>query len=96
MFLDPYPLTSLSSAPQTIEAAYILVQECLLEGLSVLKEECRTAACQQEVLIRSDMDLILHSRTYLEGKLRGDYLLTLERESIPNPSLYYNHILGSI
>uniref|UniRef100_A0A8C8LZ03 Niban 1/2/3 domain-containing protein n=1 Tax=Oncorhynchus tshawytscha TaxID=74940 RepID=A0A8C8LZ03_ONCTS len=55
----------------TIEAAYILVQECLLEGLSVLKEECKTAACQQEVLIRSDMDLILHSRTYLEGKLRA-------------------------
>ncbi|XP_071202441.1 protein Niban 1a [Salvelinus alpinus] len=55
----------------TIESAYILVQECLLEGLSVLKEECKTAACQQEVLIRSDMDLILHSRTYLEGKLRA-------------------------
>ncbi|XP_045543834.1 protein Niban 1 [Salmo salar] len=55
----------------TIEAAYILVQECLLEGLSVLKEECKMAACQQEVLIRSDMDLILHSRTYLEGKLRA-------------------------
>ncbi|CAB1332228.1 unnamed protein product [Coregonus sp. 'balchen'] len=58
----------------TVEAAYILVQERLLEGLTALKEECRTAAHQQEVLIRSDMDQILNSRTYLEGKLRGGWV----------------------
>uniref|UniRef100_A0A8C7PG05 Niban 1/2/3 domain-containing protein n=1 Tax=Oncorhynchus mykiss TaxID=8022 RepID=A0A8C7PG05_ONCMY len=63
----------------TVEAAYILVQECLFEGMSALKEECRKAAHQQEVLIRSDMDQILNSRTYLEGKLRASVLESAEK-----------------
>ncbi|XP_038854728.1 protein Niban 1 [Salvelinus namaycush] len=63
----------------TVEAAYILVQECLFEGMSALKEECRKAAHQQEVLIRSDMDQILNSRTYLEGKLRASVLEPAEK-----------------
>ncbi|KAF3835554.1 hypothetical protein F7725_028112 [Dissostichus mawsoni] len=52
----------------TVEAAYILIQEHLLEGLSALKEECRTSLRQQEVLIHSDMDQILESRWQLEEK----------------------------
>ncbi|TMS20580.1 Protein Niban [Larimichthys crocea] len=55
----------------TVEAAYILVQEHLLEGLSALKEECRTSVRQQEVLIHSDMDQILESRRQLEEKVRA-------------------------
>ncbi|XP_054458590.1 protein Niban 1a [Anoplopoma fimbria] len=55
----------------TVEAAYILVQEHLLEGLSALKEECRTSFRQQEVLIHSDMDQILNSRRQLEEKVRA-------------------------
>ncbi|XP_029905283.1 protein Niban 1a [Myripristis murdjan] len=55
----------------TVEAAYILVQEHLLEGLSALKEECRTLARQQEVLIHSDMDQICSARGSLEDKLRA-------------------------
>ncbi|XP_056131814.1 protein Niban 1a isoform X2 [Lampris incognitus] len=54
----------------TVEAAYILVQEHLLEGLLALKDECRTFARQQEVLIHSDMDQILNSRARLESKLQ--------------------------
>ncbi|XP_031731895.1 protein Niban 1a isoform X1 [Anarrhichthys ocellatus] len=54
----------------TVEAAYILVQEHLLEGLSALKEECRTSVRQQEVLIHSDMDQILNSRRQLEETVR--------------------------
>ncbi|XP_073332786.1 protein Niban 1-like [Pagrus major] len=54
----------------TVEAAYILVQEHLLEGLSALKEECRISVRQQEVLIHSDMDQILESRRQLEEKIR--------------------------
>ena len=54
-----------------MEAAYILVQEHLLEGLSALKEECRTSVRQLEVLIHSDMDQILNSRRQLEEKVRG-------------------------
>lgn len=57
---------------QTVEAAYILAQEHLLEGLTQLKEECRVSARQQEVLIHSDMDQILESRRQLEEKVRGD------------------------
>uniref|UniRef100_A0A673VZB7 Niban apoptosis regulator 1a n=1 Tax=Salmo trutta TaxID=8032 RepID=A0A673VZB7_SALTR len=63
----------------TVEAAYFLVQECLFKGMSALKEECRKAAHQQEVLIRSDMDQILNSRTYLEGKLRASVLEPAEK-----------------
>ncbi|KAJ7986250.1 hypothetical protein DPEC_G00338000 [Dallia pectoralis] len=54
-----------------VEEAYILVQEHLLVGLSALKEECGIAASQQEVLMRSDMDQIQNSRTYLEKKLQA-------------------------
>nr|XP_046246975.1 protein Niban 1a isoform X2 [Scatophagus argus] len=55
----------------TLEAAYILVQEHLLEGLSELKEACRASARQQEVLIHSDMDQIVESRRQLEEKVRA-------------------------
>lgn len=60
-----------------MEAAYILAQEHLLEGLSALKEECRVTARQQEVLIHSDMDQIVESRRQLEEKVRGKVLLLL-------------------
>ncbi|XP_008336322.1 protein Niban 1a isoform X2 [Cynoglossus semilaevis] len=55
----------------TVEAAYILVQEHLLDGLSALKEECRTTLRQQEVLIHSDMDQIINTRQDLEEKIRA-------------------------
>ncbi|XP_029001651.1 protein Niban 1a isoform X2 [Betta splendens] len=54
----------------TVEAAYFLVQEHLLDGLSVLKEECRTLAQQQEVLMHSDLDQILSLRRQLEDKIQ--------------------------
>ncbi|XP_023119189.3 protein Niban 1a isoform X2 [Amphiprion ocellaris] len=63
----------------TVEAAYILVQEHLLEGLSALKEECRTAVRQQEVLIHSDMDQILNSRQQLEAKIQAKVLEPAEK-----------------
>ncbi|XP_069577900.1 protein Niban 1a isoform X2 [Brachyistius frenatus] len=55
----------------TVEAAYVLVQEHLLEGLSALKDECRASGRQQEVLIHSDMDQILQTRRQLEEKIRA-------------------------
>uniref|UniRef100_H3CJ05 Niban apoptosis regulator 1a n=1 Tax=Tetraodon nigroviridis TaxID=99883 RepID=H3CJ05_TETNG len=55
----------------TVEAAYILAQEHLLEGLARLKEECRAGARQQEVRIRADMDQILQSRRQLEDRVRA-------------------------
>ncbi|XP_072547509.1 protein Niban 1 [Salminus brasiliensis] len=55
----------------TVEATYGLVQEQLRDGLQSLKDECREAAKQQEALIRSDMDQIINSRTFLETKLQA-------------------------
>ncbi|KAM8874302.1 protein Niban 1a [Spinachia spinachia] len=55
----------------TVEAAYFVVQEHLLEGLSALKEQCQGSFRQQEVLIHSDMDQILHTRRQLEEKVRA-------------------------
>lgn len=55
-----------------MEAAYILVQEHLLEGLAALKEECKVSVRQQEVLMHSDMDQILNTRRQLEEKIRGN------------------------
>uniref|UniRef100_A0A8C9V285 Protein Niban-like n=1 Tax=Scleropages formosus TaxID=113540 RepID=A0A8C9V285_SCLFO len=55
----------------TVEAAYLLVQEQLSEGLAALKEECRTEAKQQEGLIRANMDQIINSRAFLMDKLQA-------------------------
>ncbi|XP_070688236.1 protein Niban 1a [Pempheris klunzingeri] len=55
----------------TVEAAYVLVQEHLLQGLTALKDECRASVRQQEVLIHSDMDQILGSRRQLEDRVRA-------------------------
>uniref|UniRef100_A0A3Q3AC69 Niban apoptosis regulator 1a n=1 Tax=Kryptolebias marmoratus TaxID=37003 RepID=A0A3Q3AC69_KRYMA len=54
-----------------MEDAYIVVQEHLLEGLSALKEDCRTTVRQQEVLIHSEMGQILNTRRQLEEKIRA-------------------------
>ncbi|XP_026062263.1 protein Niban-like [Carassius auratus] len=55
----------------TVEAAFELVHEQLREGLESLKNECREATKQQEALIRSDMDQIINSQTFLETKLQA-------------------------
>lgn len=55
----------------TVEAAYIVVQETLLERLSQLKEQCRTSVKQQEVLIHADMDQILRSREQLQERVQA-------------------------
>ncbi|GAA6105103.1 protein Niban 1a isoform X1 [Tachysurus ichikawai] len=55
----------------TIEAAYNLVQEILMEGMAALNDECRETTKQQSALMRSDMDQIMSSRAFLENKLRA-------------------------
>lgn len=67
-------MAALSLSPlvlQTVEAAYLLAQQHLLEGLSALKEECRSSERQQEVLMLSDMDQIVATRRRLEEAVRG-------------------------
>lgn len=65
--LPPPPIPRL----QTVEAAYLLAQQRLLEGLSALKEECSSCDRQQEVLMLSDMDQIVATRRRLEEAVRG-------------------------
>ncbi|XP_077076660.1 protein Niban 1a isoform X2 [Siphateles boraxobius] len=55
----------------TVEAAYFLLQEHLLQRLTTLKEECKDMAKEQEPRMRSDMDQITSSRDFLEKKLRA-------------------------
>ncbi|XP_077439268.1 protein Niban 1a isoform X2 [Vanacampus margaritifer] len=64
---------------ETVEAAYVLVQEHLLGGLSALKEQCRKSLRQQEVLIHSDMDQILNCRQQLEEKVRAIVAMSAEK-----------------
>jgi len=77
-----------------VEATYELVHEQLREGLESLKNECRDATKQQEALIRSDMDQIINSQTFLETKLQG-----MDRQSIlricPTYSVHFPSILCS-
>ncbi|XP_067086696.1 protein Niban 1a [Osmerus mordax] len=80
----------------TVEAAYILVQQRLLEGLSTLKEECRTAVRQQEVLMHSDMDQILSARTMLEGKLRASVLEPAEKFCMQSVQPYLASVLEEL
>ncbi|KAK7162896.1 hypothetical protein R3I93_007061 [Phoxinus phoxinus] len=54
----------------TVETTYELVHEQLREGLESLKNECRDATKLQEAIIRSDMDQIINSQTFLETKLQ--------------------------
>uniref|UniRef100_UPI0037E8EEA8 protein Niban 1-like n=1 Tax=Semicossyphus pulcher TaxID=241346 RepID=UPI0037E8EEA8 len=80
----------------TVEAAYILIQEHLLEGLSALKEECRTSVRQQEVLIHSDMDQILESRRQLEEKVRAKVSEPAEKLSSESVQPYLGSVLEEL
>ncbi|XP_034003200.1 protein Niban 1a isoform X1 [Trematomus bernacchii] len=80
----------------TVEAAYILIQEHLLEGLSALKEECRTSLRQQEVLIHSDMDQILESRWQLEEKVRAKVSEPAEKLCCESVQPYLGSVLEEL
>ncbi|KAG7233459.1 hypothetical protein INR49_006997 [Caranx melampygus] len=80
----------------TVEAAYILVQEHLLEGLSALKEDCRASVRQQEVLIHSDMDQILESRRRLEEKVRAQVSEPAEKLCSESVQPYLGSVLEEL
>ncbi|KAJ8384514.1 hypothetical protein AAFF_G00204290 [Aldrovandia affinis] len=80
----------------TMEAAYILVQEQLLKGLSALKQECRETAKQQEALIRSDMDQIITSQAFLAGKLRATVTESAEKFCSEHVQPYLASILEEL
>ncbi|KAK5906744.1 hypothetical protein CesoFtcFv8_004660 [Champsocephalus esox] len=80
----------------TVEAAYILIQEHLLEGLSALKDECRTSLRQQEVLIHSDMDQILESRWQLQEKVRAKVSEPAEKLCCESVQPYLGSVLEEL
>ncbi|KAM7409391.1 hypothetical protein PAMA_001054 [Pampus argenteus] len=80
----------------TVEAAYILVQEHLLEGLSALKGDCRVSVRQQEVLIHSDMDQILNSRQQLEDKVRAKVSEPAEKLCCESVQPYLGSVLEEL
>ncbi|KAI4878262.1 hypothetical protein NFI96_011778 [Prochilodus magdalenae] len=55
----------------TVEAAYYLVQETLMEGMTSLKATCQEKANKQSARMRSDMDQIMSSQAFVEKKLRA-------------------------
>lgn len=57
---------------QTTQAAYTLVLEQVTSSLSVLRGECCQKASSSQTLIRSDLDQIMSSLTFLEEKVRGE------------------------
>jgi len=42
-----------------------------MQRLTTLKEECKDMVKEQEARMRSDMDQIISSRTFVQSKLRG-------------------------
>ena len=55
-----------------MEAAHTQVLAQVQEAVHSLKEECTASAQQQGVLLRSNIDQIASSRTFLETKLQGE------------------------
>jgi len=65
-----------------------------MQRLTTLKEECKDMVKEQEARMRSDMDQIINSQTFLETKLQG-----MDRQSIlricPTYSVHFPSILCS-
>ncbi|XP_055722043.1 protein Niban 1-like isoform X2 [Salvelinus fontinalis] len=80
----------------TLEAAYYLVQDQLREGLKGLKEECKETARSQEALLRSDMDQIASSRTFLQAKLQASVSDPAVKFCSENVSPYLASILEEL
>ena len=59
---------------QTVHVAHTLALEQLISSMEVLREECRQTASANQALIRSNLDQIMSSQTFLEQKVRGTAL----------------------
>lgn len=57
-----------------MQATYTLVLEQVSSSLQALRDECCQKASSSQTLIRSDLDQIVSSLRFLEGKVRGETL----------------------
>nr|XP_019968880.1 PREDICTED: protein Niban-like [Paralichthys olivaceus] len=77
----------------TVHATYTLVLEQLTASMEVLREECRQTASVNQALIRSNLDQIISSLSFLEQKVR--VCIHEEAEKVYNASVapYMSSIL---
>ncbi|XP_048844397.1 protein Niban 1-like [Brienomyrus brachyistius] len=80
----------------TVEAAYLLVQEQLSEGLASLKEECSSDAKKQEAQIRENMDQIVNSKNFLAGKLEATVSEAVRKFCAESVQPYLSSILEEL
>lgn len=79
-----------------LEEAYNLVQHQVSEGLSALKEECRTLTKGLEGTIRSDMDQIVNSKNFLIGKIKAMVAQPAERSCAESVQPFLASILEEL
>ncbi|XP_062962046.1 protein Niban 1 [Cynocephalus volans] len=79
-----------------LEEAYNLVQHQVSEGLSALKEECRTLTKGLEGTIRSDMDQIVNSKNFLTGKIKAMVAQPAEKSCMESVQPFLASILEEL
>uniref|UniRef100_A0A673TY11 Niban apoptosis regulator 1 n=1 Tax=Suricata suricatta TaxID=37032 RepID=A0A673TY11_SURSU len=79
-----------------LEEAYKLVQHQVSEGLSALKEECRSLTKNLEGTIRSDMDQIMNSKNFLTGKIKAMVAQPAERSCTESVQPFLASILEEL
>ncbi|ELW69735.1 Protein Niban [Tupaia chinensis] len=79
-----------------LEEAYNLVQHQVSEGLSTLKEECRTLTKGLEGTIRSDMDQIVNSKNFLIGKIKAMVAQPAEKSCMESVQPFLASILEEL
>ncbi|XP_042832983.1 protein Niban 1 [Panthera tigris] len=79
-----------------LEEAYKLVRHQVSEGLSALKEECRTLTKNLEGTIRSDMDQIVNSKNFLIGKIKAMVAEPAERSCAESVQPFLASILEEL
>ncbi|XP_039112547.1 protein Niban 1 [Hyaena hyaena] len=79
-----------------LEEAYKLVRHQVSEGLSALKEECRTLTKNLEGTIRSDMDQIVNSKNFLTGKIKAMVAQPAERSCAESVQPFLASILEEL
>ncbi|XP_030607957.1 protein Niban 1-like [Archocentrus centrarchus] len=80
----------------TAQATYTLVLETLTAGLEALKEECRQTASNNQALIRSNLDQIMSSHSFLEQKVRACVCEEAEKVCSESVAPYMSSILEAL
>uniref|UniRef100_A0A8C7YWJ9 Niban 1/2/3 domain-containing protein n=1 Tax=Oryzias sinensis TaxID=183150 RepID=A0A8C7YWJ9_9TELE len=80
----------------TVQAAYMLVLDQLTAGLEVLKKECQETASASQTLIRSNLDQIMSSRSFLEEKVKACILEEAKKVCSESVAPYLSSILEAL